>query len=146
MFYLLISLGKINSIMIEEISQRKFPLIINCFLLFMLTQKSITVDRIPELYYFFLGGLLSSILAFLLLMLKKKASLHMIGIVALTFFIIGINQHIEISLLYTIATFIFLIGIVGSSRLMMKAHSISELTMGFFCGAIPQVLFWPFWL
>lgn len=70
----------------------------------------------------------------------------MIGIVALTFFMIGVSQRIEISLLYTIATFIVLIGVVGSSRLVMKAHTLTELTIGFFCGALPQVFFWPFWL
>ncbi len=146
MFYLLLSLGKIDTIMAEELSQRKIPLLINCILLFILTQKSITADRIPELHYFFVGGLFSSILAFLLLLLKRKASLHMLGIVALTFFVIGISQRIEISLLYTIATCILLIGVVGSSRLVMKAHTISELTLGFFCGALPQIFFWPFWL
>jgi len=145
-FYLLMSFGKIDTLMAEELSQRKIPLLINCILLFILTQKSITADKIPELYYFFVGGLFSSILAFLFLLLKKKASLHMIGIVALTFFMIGVNQRIEISLLYTIATFIVLIGVVGSSRLVMKAHTLTELTIGFFCGALPQVFFWPFWL
>jgi len=145
-FYLLMSFGKIDTLMAEELSQRKIPLLINCILLFILTQKSITADKIPDLHYFFVGGLFSSILAFLFLLLKKKASLHMIGIVALTFFMIGVNQRIEISLLYTIATFIVLIGVVGSSRLVMKAHTLTELTIGFFCGALPQVFFWPFWL
>jgi hypothetical protein len=145
-FYLLMSFGKIDTLLAEELSQRKIPLLINCILLFILTQKSITADKIPELHYFFVGGLFSSILAFLFLLLKKKASLHMIGIVALTFFMIGVSQRIEISLLYTIATFIVLIGVVGSSRLVMKAHTLTELTIGFFCGALPQVFFWPFWL
>jgi len=146
MFYLLLSLGKIDSIMAEELSQRKIPLLINCILLFILTQKSVTSDRIPELHYFFVGGMFSSILAFLFLLLKKKASLHMLGIVALTFFVIGVSLHIEISLLYTIAACILLIGFVGSSRLAMKAHTLSELTLGFVCGALPQIFFWPFWL
>lgn len=132
--------------MVEELSQRKFPLLINCVLLFILTQKSITSDRIPELHYFFVGGLISSILAFILLLLNRKASLHMLGIVALTFFSIGISLHVEISLLNTIALFILLIGLVGSSRLYMKAHTITELTLGFFCGAIPQLVLWPLWL
>jgi hypothetical protein len=146
LFYLLLSFEKIDNIMAEKLSQRKIPLLINCILLFILTQKSITAEKIPELHYFFVGALFSSILAFLLLLLKKKASLHMIGIVALTFFIIGVSQRIEISLLVTIATFIVLIGIVGSSRLVMKAHTLTELTIGFFCGALPQVFFWPLWL
>jgi len=146
LFYLLLSFEKIDNIMAEKLSQRKIPLLINCILLFILTQKSITAEKIPELHYFFVGALFSSILAFLLLLLKKKASLHMIGIVALTFFIIGVSQRIEISLLVTIDTFIVLVGVVGSSRLVMKAHTLTELTIGFFCGALPQVFFWPLWL
>jgi len=146
LFYLLLSLGKIDSIMIEQVAQRKIPILLNCILLFVLTQKSITLDRIPELYYFFLGGLFSSILVFILLLARKKASLHMVGIVALTFFVIGLSQCVEIPMLYTISILILLIGFVASSRLVMKAHTFTELILGFICGALPQIIFWPLWL
>ena len=103
-------------------------------------------EQHPELYYFFLGGLFSSILVFILLLIRKKASLHMVGIVALTFFVIGLSQYVEIPMLYTISTLILLIGFVASSRLVMKAHTFTELILGFICGALPQIIFWPLWL
>lgn len=146
LFYLLLSMGKIDSIMIEQLSQRKIPLLVNCFLLFILTQKSITIDRIPELHYFFLGGFCSSALAFIFLLLKQKASLHMIGIAALTFFIMGLSMRVEVTLLYTIASLLVMNGCVASSRLVMKAHTLTELTIGFLCGALPQIFFWFLWL
>jgi len=146
LFYLLLSLGKVDSVMVAQLSQRKIPLTVNCILLLILTQKSITIDRIPELYFFFFGAFWSTILAILFLFLKVKASLHMLGIAALTFFIIGLSSRVEISLLYTIATFITLNGFVASSRLQMKAHTLFELVVGFFCGAIPQFCLWYFWL
>ena len=146
LFYLLLSLGKVDSIMIAQVSQRKIPLTINCILLLILTQKSITIDRIPELYFFFFGAFWSTILAIIFLFLKIKASLHMLGIAALTFFIIALSSRVELPLLYTVATFITLNGFVASSRLQMKAHTMFELFIGFFCGAIPQFCLWYFWL
>ncbi|RXR35385.1 hypothetical protein EQG68_00390 [Flavobacterium piscinae] len=146
LFYLLLSLGKVDSIMIVQLSQRKFPLMVNCILLLILTQKSITIDRIPELYFFFFGAFWSTVLAIILLFLKIKASLHMLGMATLTFFIIGLSSKVEVPLLYTIATFITLNGFVASSRLQMKAHTFFELIIGFFCGAIPQFCMWYFWL
>lgn len=146
LFYLLLSLGKVDSIMIAQVSQRKIPLTINCILLLILTQKSITIDRIPELYFFFFGAFWSTILAIIFLFLKIKASLHMLGIAALTFFIIALSSRVELPLLYTVATIITLNGFVASSRLQMKAHTMFELFVGFFCGAIPQFCLWYFWL
>lgn len=146
LFYLLLSLEKVDSIMIAQLSQRKFPLTVNCILLLILTQKSITIDRIPELYFFFFGAFWSTVLAIILLFLKIKASLHMLGMATLTFFIIGLSSKVEVSLLYTVATFITLNGFVASSRLQMKAHTFFELIIGFFCGAIPQFCMWYFWL
>jgi hypothetical protein len=146
LFYLLLSLGKVDSIMIAQLSQRKFPLTVNCILLLILTQKSITIDRIPELYFFFFGAFWSTVLAIILLFLKVKASLHMLGMATLTFFIIGLSSKVEVPLLYTIATFITFNGFVASSRLQMKAHTFFELIIGFFCGAIPQFCMWYFWL
>jgi membrane-associated phospholipid phosphatase len=70
----------------------------------------------------------------------------MVGIVALTFFVIGLSQYVEIPMLYTISTLILLIGFVASSRLVMKAHTFTELILGFICGALPQIIFWPLWL
>jgi len=146
LFYLLLSLGKVDSIMIAQVSQRKIPLTINCILLLILTQKSITIDRIPELYFFFFGAFWSTILAIIFLFLKIKASLHMLGIAALTFFIIALSSRVELPLLYTVATFITINGFVASSRLQMKAHTLFELFIGFICGALPQFCLWYFWL
>ena len=63
-FYLLIMLGKIDSLMVSKVSQRKIPLILHVLLLFILIFKSITKNELPELYYFFLGSNISSVIAF----------------------------------------------------------------------------------
>ena len=112
----------------------------------VLIEKSITFERFPSLYFFFVGGLLSTILAFFLLFLKTKASIHMIGISSLTVFIIGLSIHNEINTINLVAFFMLMNGVVASSRLAMQAHSNKELVIGFLSGAIPQSVLLYFWL
>lgn len=145
-FYLLRTFGKVDSIMLSEVSQRKIPLLLQIALTTILIQKSVTIDRFPELYFFFLGGILSSFIAFALLFLKIKASIHMIAISALNFFVIGLSIRFEHNLVYTIASLFLLTGVIASSRLVMKAHSMKELIIGYLSGVVPQMLLWILWL
>lgn len=145
-YYLLKTMGKVDSIMISELSQRKIPLLIQIVLFFLLIQRSITQERIPELHFFILGGLISAIIAYLLLFLKIKTSLHLLGTSSLTAFLIGLSFHNQINSINSIALLIFVNGLVASSRLVMKAHSVKELLIGFSLGLLPQLILWYFWL
>ena len=145
-YYLLKSVGKIDTIMVAELSQRKLPLFFQAVLLLVLIKKGITIDRLPELYFFFLAGLISTILVLIFLFAKIKASLHMLGIGSLLFFVIGISIHNQSNFLISISILTFLTGIIASSRLEMKAHNYLELIIGFFIGIIPQALLWFIWL
>jgi len=144
--YLLKIIGKVDSIMVSDISQRKMPLMIQFFLMALLILKSITIDRVPELFFFFFGGMVSTFSALLLLFLRTKASIHMIGIGALTAFAIGLSIHNYSNMLVLISLLILLNGIVASSRLAMKAHTSIELFVGFLLGWMPQLLLFYFWL
>ncbi|MBC7847085.1 MAG: hypothetical protein H7Y10_11385 [Flavobacterium sp.] len=132
--------------MVSEVSQRKIPLVILCFLTILLIRKSITIEHFPELYFFFLGGLFSTFVALILLFFKTKASLHIVAISALTIFMIGLSIHNQTQDINMIALLIFMNGVVASSRLEMNAHTPKELVIGFLLGVIPQVLFFRFWL
>lgn len=145
-FFLLRASGNISSIMLVEVSQRKIPLILHCFLIILLVRKSITIDRYPELHFFLLAGLLSTLLALILLFANIKASLHMIAVSSLTVFIIGLSLHLRIQSTFTIVVLILLNGFIASSRLEMKAHTYKELIIGFFLGAAPQLLLLILWL
>lgn len=145
-FFVLRTAGKVDSVMVSEVSQRKIPLVILCFLTILLIRKSITIEHFPELYFFFLGGLFSTFVALILLFFKTKASLHIVAISALTIFMIGLSIHNQTQDINMIALLIFMNGVVASSRLEMNAHTPKELVIGFLLGVIPQVLFFRFWL
>lgn len=145
-FYLLKTFGKVDSIMLSDVNQRKIPLLLQMALTSVLITQSITVERFPELFFFFFAGLITTFIAFVLLFFKVKSSIHMIGISALSFFVIGLSIHNQINIIYTIATLFFFTGIIASSRLYMKAHTMTELILGYIIGMVPQIGIWYFWL
>jgi len=145
-FYLLKTFGKTDTIMLSDIAQRKIPLLLQIALFTILIEKSITIDKFPSLYFFFLGGLLSTFLAFMLLYAKIKASIHMIGMSALTVFVIGLSLKNEINTINLVTFLVVMNGLVASSRLAMKAHTNKELLIGVLCGVFPQLALLYFWL
>ncbi len=145
-YFLLKSLGKVETVMLSKLSQRKLPLAIQAILIIVLIKFGITEDRIPELYFFFLSGFLATLLLLFLAFGNVKASIHMVGMASLLFFTIGLSLHTHKNYVNNICLLLLLTGVVASSRLAMKAHSSSELVVGFFCGLISQILFWHFWL
>ncbi|WP_140486171.1 hypothetical protein [Flavobacterium sp. GSA192] len=147
LFFLLLRLtGKITSVMVPELSERKFPLIIQCFLIILLVRKSITLELYPELHFFLLAALFSTLIALSLLFFNIKASLHMMGISALTFFVFGLSLHHQTPNTILIIFLVLMNGFVASSRLIMKAHTPKELIIGVLLGSIPQILLLFVWL
>lgn len=146
LFYFLASLGKINSFVSPSLHDRKIPLVLSMFLCGLLIYKSIDINHLPELFYFFLGILSISCMALIFLFFNVKISIHMAGMSALTFFAIGLSLMSKHDMTSTIAFLILLNGLVGSSRLFAKAHHVNEVFYGFFLGMLSQMVFWNFWL
>lgn len=145
-FYILRYSGKIGSIMAPALSERKLPLVVQSFLIIILVRNSITVEKYPELHFFLLGALFSTLIALLLLFVKTKASLHMMGISALTLFVFALTLHYHISNIAFIIFLILMNGLVASSRLIMKAHTPKELIIGILLGGVPQIPLLYLWL
>ena len=145
-YYFLMTFGKVTSIMLSDKAERRIPLAIYAVLLLVLIKKCITIGRFPELYFFFFASLISTVIALILVFMKRKASLHMIGIVSLTVFAIGISIHSQVRMNEIIAFLVVCIGLVASSRLEMKAHTYTELALGALTGLLPQLVLWYFWV
>jgi hypothetical protein len=146
LYFLFVSLGTISSFTEATIKERRIPITIQAFLLFFLLKFSVSLEELPELYYFFLGGFLSSVMALICVLMKFKASLHMIGISSLATFIFGLATLFELPLANSVALSIVCVGLVASSRLYMKSHTNIELLVGLLIGLFSQVSLWYFWL
>lgn len=146
LYYLLRYTGKVDSIMIADMDQRKVPLIFQSFLFILLLRKSIPLEYYPELHFFFIGALFSTLIALGLLYVKFKVSLHMLAISALTVFVFGLNIHLQIGSVFLVPFLLLMNGFVASSRLVMQAHTPNELIIGVLVGSLPQILFLFLWL
>jgi hypothetical protein len=145
--YLLLNyLGKVDSIMIADLNQRKIPLLFQSFLIILILRKSVPLEYYPELHFFFLGSLFSTLFALALLYLNTKASLHMLAISALTVFGFGLNLHLQMGSIYLVPFLLLMNGFVASSRLVMLAHTPKELIIGLLIGSIPQLALFFLWL
>lgn len=146
LYFFLKTMGIVSSIHLEDVKQRKIPLLLQSLILLLVIKMIIDVYNYPELYFFFLGVLLSSLSAIFIVFFDIKASLHMLGSGAVTMFTIALSIHFEINLILLIAAMIFANGLVATSRLHEKAHTNLELTLGFLIGVIPQLTLLNFWL
>lgn len=146
LFYLLKTINKINSIYLETTKERIWPLILNCTIVILILNRVLTLNEIPELYFFFIGILCSTLACLILAFLKFKVSIHMIAAAGLFMFVVAIGIHFKININGTIAAMCIVMGAIATSRLHLKAHSSIELVIGFFIGLIPQLIMLNYWL
>jgi len=146
LYFLLKTLGKVNSIHLKSTNERIFPLALNCVVVLIVIQRIITPSQIIELYYFFLGILISTMACLMLAIFKFKASIHMISVSGLFMFFIDLSIHFSINILGTLVLMSIIMGAIATSRLHLKAHTTTELLMGIFIGAIPQLILVSYWL
>ena len=139
-FFLLKNSGLVKSINLKEVKERKYPLMIQIVLIFIIITRVFTKYHHPELYYFFIAVAVSSLVALILVIVNFKVSLHQMGIAGVTMFLIALSIHFTENYLFEISLFFLINGWVASSRLETKSHSISELIIGFIVGIFPQFI------
>ncbi len=145
-YFMLKNLKWIKTIQLEEVQERKAPLIIQCLLILLVLKMVFNPYESPELYFFFTGILFSSLSAFVLAILEFKASLHMMGVAGVTLFVLGLSVHFSTNMLFVLAIFFFVNGWVASSRLHTNSHTPAELAVGFALGLVPQLILLNYWL
>jgi len=145
-FYFLRSFDKADNAMIPDLTQRKIPLLFQGMIIYLLLSNTIKESILPELYFYLLGGLISTFVLFVLVFLKIKASIHLVGISALTVFVGALSVHYEVNIIPIFAVLVLLNGLIATSRLELNAHTYKEIVFGFFTGFLPQLVLTYFWL
>ncbi len=146
LFYLLKTLNKVETIHLDNVYERRIPLLINCFIIILILIRVLPITEIPELYFFFIGILISNITCFVLAVVKFKASIHMIASAGFFMFAVALAIHFKININGTIALMCIILGAIATSRLHMKAHTSLELVVGFFVGLLPQLVLLNYWM
>ena len=133
----LLNKGFITSLQMESQKERRLPymftIICYMFTLYMLT----TIPIQSIIFKFFIGATISVIIAFIL-NLKWKVSAHMIGIGGLVGALFYMAIYLETNMTLYIITAILVAGLVGSARLILKAHNAMQVYLGFMVGVMCQ--------
>lgn len=145
-FFILKNIGVVNSVFLTKPKERRYPLMINLILLFMILLKVIPDNYTIELYFFFLGLIAATSTCLFLLLIGFKTSLHMMGMGSILMFLIALSFHFERNIVIAISFMLFASGVVATARLYLKAHSRAELLIGFMVGITSQLLTIKFWL
>ncbi|MFD0989358.1 hypothetical protein ACFQ1R_04580 [Mariniflexile jejuense] len=145
-FFLLKTLGKVESIYLKTTNERIYPLALQCVIILLVLVRILSQSDLIELYFFFVGILISTMACLLLAVLRFKASIHIISVSGLFMFFIILSIHFSINIVGILALMSIITGAVATSRLHTKAHNTKELVMGFFIGVIPQLILVTYWL
>ncbi len=146
LYLLLKTMKSVTSFELDTPRERLVPLLLSCVICLLIIYRILPAHEILELHFFFVGTLYSSIACFILALFNIKASIHMMGSSGFFMFAVAISIHYKINIIGTLAVMSFILGAIATSRLYMKAHTGTELTIGFFVGVIPQLVLLNFWL
>ena len=118
----------------ERIIPYAFTIVFYIFTLYMLKEAAIP----PLIFKFIIGATLVVLVTFII-NFKWKISAHMVGIGGLVGALICTSTILEIYLTPYIILSLLIAGLIGSSRLILKAHNQLQIYVGFVVGLICQL-------
>ena len=135
--------GQIHSLEMDDPRDRRVPFAITAFF-YMSAYYALLNLRLPQLFNLLLLGSTLMIFVALIINFKWKVSIHMIGIGGIAGGMVGISQRLFIDMLWPTVFVIILAGILGTSRLILKAHYPSQVYIGFLLGFAGMFLLFSF--
>lgn len=140
---LLRSLRLIEDFQVRTIKERRIPVLVMLVLFYSLGDILVNVPTLRDLGFLFYGTALGLFCTYLLFAVRLKSSLHLISMGTAVGFFLAITNVYAMSLLPVIMVLILLSGLLASSRLHLKAHTPTELLVGFLVGVSSQLaIFW----
>jgi hypothetical protein len=132
--------GMIKSYHMDGIEERKFPTLLFISISYIIGNWLFKSNVVDLLYLIFFGYGLALIFSYILLYLKIKISLHTTAVSGLLGFLIYFSYFYKINLIIILAVLFALSGIIGSSRLKLKAHNLKEVSLGYLIGLSSQFI------
>ena len=146
LYFILKKINIVHTIHLKTSQERVWPLFLNSIILGYLSFGVLPETICFELHFLFLGALITAIIGMILAFFKFKTSIHMMSTGGAFFFMVLVNLHYDYSFSTTFALFVIVMGAMASSRLHLNAHTVKELSVGFFVGVMPQLLLFNHWL
>ena len=146
--FIMARLNMINSMMMEEKSERIGPLLLVMVLYFWIYWNFNKGNEMPTLFNSFMLGVVIALVVAFVINLLDKISLHatgMGGLVAVSIILLGAFGANSISLGYwlvgprlVVVLTVLLAGLVGTARLALGGHDRLQLYVGYSLGFVAQ--------
>jgi len=130
----------IESYHLPSINERKFPILFFAILSFLLGKLLLKANIVNVLAFSFFGITFALGIVYILFFSKIKTSFHTLGIAGLIAFIGIISYEYKLNLLLILIFLFVLAGIIATSRLKLKAHTMNEIFIGFIVGFLTQII------
>lgn len=132
--------NKISSVNLPSIKERKAPLFIMMCIFLILARYFSAFRNAQDLSYLFYGTLLGLIAIYLIFVTGIKTSIHLLSMGSAVGYFIVFQLIYNTSVLPLIIILILLSGLLGASRLYLKAHTPKEVYLGFILGISCQII------
>jgi hypothetical protein len=126
----------IRSYKVKTIKERKLPIGIMIMIFYLLGNAFNRSDNFSDIGLLFLSTSLGLFVIYLLFYFKIKASIHLLSMGISTSFFMVLSNIYSLSFTIVIIILFILSGLLASARLHLIAHSVKEVYLGFFIGAI----------
>ncbi len=123
----------IKSVQMENNRERLIPFFVTAILYFFCYYLLVRLGA-PETITKFILAATTTVLILFLLSFKWKISAHMTGIGGLTGSLIAVSFRLGVNLEYFIIAAVIASGIIGYSRLALKAHKHNQIYLGWLTG------------
>ncbi|MGL4598602.1 MAG: phosphatase PAP2 family protein [Bacteroidia bacterium] len=131
--FMMLKMGRISSVRMENQRERNWPLL-QTILIYMAAFYVLRARVVPPFVPFFLLGSIVGLLFTLLINLRWKISLHLVAWGGLCGGLLAAFIRLEEGPPWLLACAFLVAGIVGTSRLLLEAHSPAQVYAGFALG------------
>lgn len=140
-YFFLKSLGLLtSSVMIKNLRERSAPMLLNILIINILIFKIWENASNSSLKLFFIGYCISYTLLFLGVLLNRKYSVHVASICSAIPLFVNQTTTYYLNPFFILPVLLFIIGLVASSRLYLKAHTNVEIILGAIIGFVPSFI------
>lgn len=135
--------NRIQSFQMERKEERFLPFTITGICVFAVYYLLFSYFKFPvnPLVQIFLVGCLFSIIIGLAITLRWKVSVHMIGIGGFVGALFLLSSLLQKVLIFELIVGLLAAGLIAYSRLILKAHDISQIAVGFAVGFFCETFF-----
>ena len=124
----------------ESIKERKLPVALMVVLFYLLGNTMNKIANFRDLGLLFYASSIGLICIYILFFFKIKGSIHLLSLGISAGFFMAMSSNYSQSYLIIIITIFILSGLLASARLHLKAHSNTEVYIGFFIGILAPLL------